>query len=272
MLPGRYAVSDGVAEVRGARISYEVVGDGPDLIWGHGLSMDRISDAEMALVDWRRVRARVVRYDARGHGRSESTADLSGYGWDELARDQLALADVLGIGGYVAAGASMGCGTALHAAVMAPERVRGSILVIPPTAWETRAAQASQWEAASSVIATEGVEPFVAARAALELPEPYRHDPDRRRSQQAAGLRRWEPARLARVVKGAAAADFPAREDVASLSMPVLILAWTGDAVHPVSSAEELARLLPHAQMHVASTWAEVERWSGLIDTFVSGL
>lgn len=261
-----------MAEVRGARISYEVAGDGPAVIWGHGLSMDRVSDAEMALVDWSRVGARVVRYDARGHGRSESTPDLSGYGWDELARDQLALADALGIGSYVAAGASMGCGTALHAAVMAPHRVRAAILVIPPTAWETRAAQASQWEAASSVIAAEGIEPFVAARAALELPEPYRHDPDHRRSQQAAAVRRWEPARLARVVRGAATADFPARADVAALSMPVLILAWRGDAVHPVSSAEELAGLLPHAQVHVASTWGEVEGWTARIDTFVSGL
>ena len=68
------------------------------------------------LLDWNRMRsvARVVRYDARGHGESESTPDPDTYHWRELALDQLALADVLGIERYIAAGASMGCATALR--------------------------------------------------------------------------------------------------------------------------------------------------------------
>src|SRR5581483_6485831 len=84
----------------------------------------RASDTDMGLMDWTRIPVSLVRYDARGHGESESTPDLSGYSWEELARDQLALADALGIDSYVAAGASMGCGTALHAAVLGAARVR----------------------------------------------------------------------------------------------------------------------------------------------------
>ncbi len=262
----------GEMPVRGARIAYEMGGRGTDLIWGHGLSMNRVSDAETALLDWSRIRARVVRYDARGHGESESTPDLAGYSWAELAHDQLALADGLGIARYVAAGASMGCGTALHAAAIAPERIMGLVLVIPPTAWESRAAQAAQWEAASGLIEADGVEAFIAARADLDLPDPYRADPESRRRQQADGLRRWHPSRLAHAMRGAAGADFPDRAEVRNVTAPALVLAWTGDPVHPRSTADELADLLPQSQLHVSSTLEEVAGWSATVDEFVSGL
>jgi 3-oxoadipate enol-lactonase len=263
--------TSGYTTVRGARLAYEVTGQGVTLIWGHGLSMTRASDAELGLVDWDRVGATVVRYDARGHGESESTAALDGYSWAELARDQLALADGLGIGRFVAAGASMGCGTALHSAVLAPERVRAIVLVIPPTAWETRAAQAAQWEIGAGVIESEGVEAMIAARAELELPDPYKDDPSQR-DRQAAATRAWEPSRLALVMRGAATADLPSREQVTTIAAPALILAWTGDPVHPRATAEELAALLPDARLHVASTTAEMAGWTGLIDDFVGGL
>lgn len=261
----------GQAQVRGARLAYEVSGSGPHLIWGHGLSMNRASDATMGLLDWPRIPATVVRYDARGHGESESTPDLAGYSWSELARDQLALADSLGIDRYIAAGASMGCGTALHAAVAAPERVRALVLVIPPTGWETRAAQAEMWETSAGLVERDGVEALIAARSALDPPDPYLGD-DARRERQAEATRAWEPHRLALVLRGATTANLPGRDDVASITAPVLILAWTGDPVHPVATARELARLLPQADLRTASTRAELDGWSGLVGAFVSGL
>jgi len=264
-------VESGRSAVRGADLAYERRGAGPDLIWGHGLSMNRVSDAEMALLDWDRIPATVVRYDARGHGESQSTPTLSGYSWSELARDQLGLADALGIEAYVAAGASMGCGTALHAAVIAPGRVRALVLVIPPTAWEARAAQAEQWASSADIIENDGVEAVIAARAEMDPPDPYRGD-DARRERQAAATRAWAPWRLALVMRGAATADLPDRSDVATIAIPTLVLAWTGDPVHPVSVARELADLLPQSELHVASTGSDLESWSELTRTFLSGL
>ena len=84
----------GRVTVRGAGLAYETSGSGPRVIWGHGLSMNRVSDAALGQLDWSRIPAAVVRYDARGHGESESTPALDGYSWEELGRDQLALADV----------------------------------------------------------------------------------------------------------------------------------------------------------------------------------
>lgn len=247
--------------IRGVQLAFEVSGSGPDLIWGHGLSMNRASDANLGLLDWGRIPVTVVRYDARGHGESESSPELGAYSWSELARDQLALADALGIGAYVAAGASMGCGTALHAAVLGGGRVRALVLALPPTAWEARAGQAEQWELAATVIEKEGVEALIAARAELDPPDPFVGD-ELRREQLAAATRAWEPDRLALVMRGATRANLPDRADIARIGVPVLILAWTGDPVHPVSTAEELHSLLPDAELHVVSTRSDLSTWT----------
>src|SRR5690242_6825837 len=77
---------------------------------------------------------RVVRYDARGHGRSAATGDDADYQWSALAQDMLGVLDALGAETAVLGGASMGTATALHAAVSSPQRVEGLVLVIPPTA------------------------------------------------------------------------------------------------------------------------------------------
>lgn len=271
--PSRPTTPEKTASVRGAQLAHEVVGDGPvELVWGHGLGQTRVSDARTALVDWPRVPARVLRYDARGHGRSTTTPELSGYTWDELARDQLALAEAAGFGPYVTAGASMGCGTALHVACLAPERVRGLVLVIPPTAWETRAAQASQWSEVGQVLrGPGGMDAFVEAGRARPIPDPYLDDPEYR-GRVEASQRSWEPDRLAHVLLGASLANFPPREVVAAITAPTLILAWTGDPVHPVSTADALAELLPHAQVHIATTSAELAQWTATIASFVTSL
>lgn len=262
-------MSEAKAQIRGAEIAYEVAGSGPDLVWGHGLTQTRANESALGLVDWNRVPARVLRYDARGHGRSETTPDLGGYSWLELAHDQLALADAVGIDSYVAAGASMGCGTALHAAVLAPDRIDRLVLVIPPTGWEARSAQADQWELTAKVIEVKGVERIIAARAELAPPDPFVGDDERRQLQDDA-TRAWDPSRLATVMRGATTANLPDREQIRAIGMPALILAWTGDPVHPAATASELVDLLPDAELHLASTQEQVDSWTDRIATFIS--
>jgi 3-oxoadipate enol-lactonase len=262
-------MTDQRTTIRGAELAYERIGLGPDLIWGHGLSQTRANEGALPLLDWSQIAATVVRYDARGHGLSETTPELDGYSWEELAHDQLALADHLGIDSYIAAGASMGAGTALHAAVVAPHRISRLVLTIPPTGWETRAAQVDQWELTAQIIESKGVEPIIAARADMAPPDPFLGDDDRREAQ-AAATRSWDPVRLAQVMRGATTANLPDRDQIAAISAPTLILAWTGDPIHPMSTAEELHGLIPDAELRTASTAEELAGWTDLVARFVA--
>ena len=72
---------------------------------------------------------RVVAYDARGHGRSGPAP--TGYGYDELAADLLAVLDDRGIERAVLAGASMGAHTLLRFALDHPERAAALVVITP---------------------------------------------------------------------------------------------------------------------------------------------
>lgn len=262
-----------VTRVRGVDLHHDIEGTGPVLVWGHGLTSSRAGEDEAELVDWVDVRRRlcVLRYDARGHGESGFTSDSTDYTWEAMALDQLELATAMGLDRYVAGGASMGAATALHAACLAPERVRGLVLMIPPTAWDTRAAQVDLYRTMAAVVEAKGVEPLIAAAAEMAPPDPFVGS-TAWRDRSARAMRAADPGRLAGVFRGAATADFPSPDLVSAIEVPVLVLAWTGDPGHPVTTAERLATMLTDIRVHVASTTAEVARWSGLITEFVGGL
>ena len=263
-------MASGLVTARGIDLAWDRAGTGPTLVWGHGLTSSRALEDEGALVAWDDVRSRVdaVRYDARGHGESGFSDDLTSYGWADLATDQLHLADALGLDRFVSGGASMGAATALHVACTAPDRVSALVLMIPPTAWETRAAQVDMYDTMASIVESRGVELLISAGADTPPPDPFVGD-EERRAQRDAAMRAADPVRLAGVLRGAGHADFPSREQVAAIAVPTLVLAWTGDPGHPVSTADELVDLIPDTTCHIASTADQVAEWSGLIADFV---
>ncbi len=243
------------------------------LVWGHGLTSSMASEDDLGLFDWaavRRVRP-VVRYDARGHGDSDSSAAPETYAWSELALDQLELADALGIDRYVAGGASMGAATALHAAVVAPERVAGLLLTIPPTGWATRAAQVDRYRTIADLVLAGEHDLLIAGNAEVPPPDPFVDDP-RWRERFVELLRTSDAERLARVFRGAATADLPSERDIARLEAPTLILAWTGDPGHPMTTAARLQELMPHAELAVATTPDGLAAWTGRVVSWLRSI
>jgi pimeloyl-ACP methyl ester carboxylesterase len=114
-----------VAEVNGQRISYQDSrGAGPAIIFSHGFLMDgSMFDTQVAgLGD----EFRCVTWDERGHG---GTKAGTGFTYWDSAADALALLDHLGIERAVFAGMSQGGFLSLRAALSAPERVRGLVLI-----------------------------------------------------------------------------------------------------------------------------------------------
>lgn len=114
------------ADVNGQRLYYEDSGgDGPAIVFSHGLYMDHsMFDAQVEVL---RDRWRCITWDERAHGATESTPEPFTY-WDS-ANDLLGLMDQLGIEQAVLAGMSQGGYLSLRAALTAPERVRALVLI-----------------------------------------------------------------------------------------------------------------------------------------------
>lgn len=116
-------VESGYAEINGARIYYEVAGDGPPLVFLHCFTLDRrMWDEQFALFA---AGHRVVRYDLRGFGSSDLPTSAPFSNHDDLRL----LLDHLGIERAHLCGLSSGGGLAIDVALEYPERVLSLVLI-----------------------------------------------------------------------------------------------------------------------------------------------
>jgi len=114
----------GYAKVGEARLYYEEKGEGPTLIMAHGGWLDtRMWDGQFEVFA---RSCRVIRYDAREHGRSAGVSGRFSH-----AEDLAGLMDALQIRRAVIMGLSMGGRTAIDLAIAHPERVAALILAAP---------------------------------------------------------------------------------------------------------------------------------------------
>jgi 3-oxoadipate enol-lactonase len=258
-------------EVRGGPLAVDDSGgDGPALLWGHGLTSCRAHDAAAGMLPFPALAAagwRVVRWDARGHGESPGPDDPAAYIWDELGRDALALADALGIATFVVGGASMGAATALHVARQAAERVRALVLACPPTAWAGRAAQAAIYKAGAVLVVAQGLDAYMERAAKQPVPPIFAPIGELFRPVPAVDV-----AVLPSVLRGAAASDLPAEDEVAKVVAPTLVLAWDTDPGHPLATATRVTELISGAELHVAAALADIGTWPPIGERFLQAL
>ncbi len=248
----------------------ERAGAGRPFIWAHGLTSSIAAERDSGVFHWEEIPGLdVIRYDARGHGRSPAGTTPEDSEWARLAEDFLAVADDQEAESFVAGGASMGCATVLHAALRAPERVHAMVLAIAPTAWETRAAQAETYLGSVGFLEAKGIEAFIEASRKLPAQPPWSAE---RREVRYRHLATMDPAALALALRGAAQSNLPPRDEVASLTAPALILAWDGDPGHPLSTAESLSELLAGSQLVIARSAEEVSGWPSTVAAFVADL
>lgn len=262
-------------KINGLNFNVKVEGEGVPFIWGHGLTMNIEVEDALNIFRWGEVReaARVIRYDARGHGLSGVTYCPEDYIWSNLARDMILVADECGTNGFIAGGQSMGCATAINAALLQPGRVKALVLVNPTTAWETRPAQAAQYRRSAGIAKNQGpgklasamkrvptgmMPAYVVASVGAQMEAVYEN------------LSRYDPQVLVNVYEGAALSDLPPRQDIAGIKTPALILAWENDRVHPTASAFALHALMPQSELVVAGDISEVGQWPDRIKTFLN--
>jgi pimeloyl-ACP methyl ester carboxylesterase len=248
------------------------VADGTPFVWVHGMTSSMAADDDTGVFDWSSLEGVcLVRYDAPGHGRSPIGESGEVHRWDRLAGDLFAVADSAGFSSFVAGGASMGAATTLHAAVQQPERVSAMVLVIPPTAWETRAGQADMYRFGMHVVEEGGIEALLELERQVPGQGPLGDPTIRERFQQ--HLLDMAPRALIRIFEGAIESDLPPRQAIAALEQPSLILAWTDDPGHPVSTADQLHDLLPNSELHIAESLDEVRTsWPTELQSFFGAL
>lgn len=247
-------------DVPGAELATELSDEGGHpVVQLHGLTSSRSRDRLLDLDLGRGLSGtRLLRYDARGHGRSTGLAEPVHYRWENLADDLLRLLDHWFPGEQVhGVGPSMGTATLLHAAVREPERFSGLTLLVPPTAWATRVPKGDEYRAAAQVIEEQGLDAFLEAGRLAPVPP------------ATAGLPETQPdvdvSLLPALFRGAGSSDLPAADDIARIAAPTTILAWIDDPAHPLSTAEALVEMLPSATLRVASTRADLETWPSVL-------
>lgn len=257
---GTMPTEHSAVQVNGARLALDATGSGPVVLELHGLGSRRgQTRPDLSSLAGEH---RLVRYDARGHGDSDGRTEPLDYTWGNLALDLLTVKAEFSPDDPVdAIGASMGAATILHAALIAPSAFGRLVLVIPPTAWQTRAGQSETYETMAALVETHGLQALLAA--AQNQPRP-----------PAAPALELEPQGNAdlfpAVVRGAALSDLPAAEELTALTQPTLILPWADDPGHPLSTAQRLAEVLPNAVLHPpAATAADVDAWAGSIERFL---
>lgn len=114
-----------LADLNGNKIYYEVTGEGPEtIVFSHGAFLDH--SMWQPVVDALSGEYRCVTWDARGHGLSECNGPFDYY---DLARDALGLLELAGAESGVFVGMSQGGWLSQRAALTAPDKVRGLVLV-----------------------------------------------------------------------------------------------------------------------------------------------
>jgi 3-oxoadipate enol-lactonase len=220
------------ATVNGTEISYcDTGGDGPVVAFSHGFLLDQsMFDAQVAALA---PGCRVITWDGRGHGGTRAAGPFT-Y-WD-CARDLLGLLEYVGAGRAVLAGMSQGGFLSLRAALTAPERVRGLVLIDSQAGSEDPAV-APAYEQLHQTWLDQGPGPVQEVVASIIL-GPGRWDGWYAKWQeQYAG---WSPADLGQLT-------WPFRclmdrDDITGrlgeITCPALILHGTADAAIPVTQAE----------------------------------
>jgi pimeloyl-ACP methyl ester carboxylesterase len=232
------------ADAGGIRLAYDVAGSGPPLVLLHAGIVDRgmWDDLVPLLSDTYRV----IRYDARGFGESSRPPDGAYARWNDL----FAVMDAAGVDRAHLIGDSQGAETALHAALVAPDRVDHLVLVgAGMGGWTFREELQARWQA--EVAAWERGDNDAVADISMGT---WFEGPMRSAADVDATARRraWEMQRRAIELENddakADELDPPVSERLAEVKAPTLVAVGELDQPDMVAIAERLATGIPGAQ------------------------
>jgi pimeloyl-ACP methyl ester carboxylesterase len=197
----------------------------------------------------------VLRYDARGYGRSS----LPG-GPFSHERDLDALLDVAGIERVALVSASFGSAVALELALLRPDRVSALVIAPPGIVRDERSELLARADEREEALLDAGdIDGAVELNVELWVGGPNRPLDavdatvvERMRAMQRRALEIQVPAYVREPAPGPwQRSDPPARERLREIRAPALVLVGEHDVEDILASADELDRSLPDARKHV---------------------
>lgn len=265
-------------KIRNLNFNVNTIGTGTPFIWSHGMFSSMATEDRLDWFEWGTfpTNLKLIRYDARGHGKTQATSKAEDYHWRNLGQDMLAVVDACGEHSYIAGGVSMGAMSALYAAMQSPGRVRALVLVIPPLIWDKRVPQRDVYLRQARTSGTLGgrllnrlkqtrVDDALPGWMVAADPERYQVPPET--------LAQLSGSTLGALLRGAADTDLPSREALAASlrDIPALIISWVDDPAHPQWSGEELRLHLSKSELFVAKGYEDFktipQRMRGFITT-----
>jgi 3-oxoadipate enol-lactonase len=230
----------------GVRLNVEVAGpeDAPALLLAHSVGCDlHLWDAQVAALAGS---YRVVRYDARGHGKTDAPA--GDYAIEALGGDALAILDALGVDRAHLCGLSLGGTLGQWLALNAPERLAS--LTLCDTA--ARLGTIEGWQSRIDAALRQGMEALADMSMTRFFSDAFRAE----RPDVVASFRQTFVATPAHGFAGCCAVlrDCDFRADLGRIAVPTLVLTGRMDVPTPPADSELLAAGISGATLALLDT------------------
>jgi len=228
----------------GAALSMSENGDGPAVVFQHGLGGGEAQVAQSFPAD---AGFRRITLECRGHGASVF-GNGRPFSFDMFADDVLAAANQAGLDHFIAGGISMGAAIAMRLASRHPDRVTGLVLVRPAWTFDRAPANMLPISEIADLILLHGLERAKAVFAESQTAMRFKREAPDNLASLLGYFDRPGAAQFADILRDVAA-DGPgvSVDDAAAITVPSLIIGNALDAVHPLSAARTLAAAIPGA-------------------------
>jgi len=240
-----------VTQVSGVRIHYKDEGQGYPVLFMHGFASDLQSWDEQVpvLVD----KYRVVRYDCRGHGGSESPDHQDDYSQEILVDEALGLLDAIGLDKAHVCGLSMGGGTALNLALKHPDRVSAAIIASTGAGSGAEESFLEGFKALTDMLDRGDLESFAKTLASSPVAAVFsKLRPDLIETTKERRMRN-NPGGLAHIIRGAIMrrkSIFALEDQLKNMKVPALIVAGELDQACR-GPADFMGRHIPRSRLVV---------------------
>jgi len=188
---------------------------------------------------------RVLRYDIRGHGRSE--VPLPPYALAELTEDAVALLDALGIDRVHWVGLSLGGMIGQQLALSHPDRLLS--LTLADTTSQVPAEAAPAWDERAETAQSQGMDPLVEPTLERWLTPAFREREAQVTEEIREMIRGTPPQGYAGCCQ--AIKQLALTERLPAIALPALVMVGEADEGTPVAAAEVIAGAIPGAELAV---------------------